>query len=125
MGLMSRLGIEYKGMFAFALFYLVAAVANFIILGMYGPGLFHVGVVAVLSLATAFGLYRLHRWSLWFIVGLFFIATTYGAVMLNVSLNRTGGIDVTNAFSILAWAIYLALTWVATIYVAAKRKNLK
>ncbi len=126
MDLRSRLEIEYKGFFFFAIFYLIASVVNFIILGMYGLRLFHVALVAVLSLITAFGLYRLQSWSLWFVSGLFFIATTYGALMLNAFLAvYATNPDVSNLFAILAWIIYLILTWIATIYVAAKRKNLR
>lgn len=122
---MSRLGIEYTGMLFFILFYLVAAVANFVILGIYEPGLFHVGLVAVLSLLAAFGLYRLRRWSLWFVVGLFFIATTYGATMLSATWKEyLGSMDIGVVFGVLVWVVYLVLTWIATIYVVAKRKNL-
>lgn len=126
MGLRSRFGIEYKGMFLFAIFYLVVGVVNFIILGMYGLGLFHVALVAVLSLIAAFGLYRLQRWSLWLIVGLSFIATTHIALMLNAFLTSYAAtLDISSLFAIIAWTVYLILTWIATIYVAAKRKNLK
>ncbi len=126
MGLRSRLGIEHKGMFFFATFYLIAGVANFVILGIYGLGLFHVALVGILSLITAFGLYRLQRWSLWLVVGLFFIATIYGAIMLNAFLtNYTAQPDVSGLLTILAWTIYLILTWIAPLYVAARRKNLK
>ncbi|MDH5495418.1 MAG: hypothetical protein OEY24_06945 [Candidatus Bathyarchaeota archaeon] len=126
MGLRSRLEIEYKGMFFFAVFYLVAGVVNFIVLGMYGLGLFHVALVAVLSLIAAFGLYRLQSWSLWLVVGLFFIATTHIALMLNVFLtNYAATPDISSLFAITAWTVYFILTCVATIYVAAKRKNLK
>ena len=126
MGLRSILKIEYKGMFFFAIFYLLVGVVNFIIVGMYDLGLFHVALVGVLSLISAFGLYRLRSWSLWFVVGLFFIGTTYGAFMFNIAMeNYTATPDITTLLTILAWIIYLILTWIATIYVTAKRKNLK
>ncbi len=126
MGLRSKLEIEHKGMLVFTLFYLIAGVANFVILGVYGLDLFHVALVAILSLTAAFGLYRLQSWSLWLVIALFFITTTYGALMLNVFLSRyTVNPDLSNAFAIFAWASYLLLTWMATIYVGAKRKNLK
>jgi hypothetical protein len=125
MGLMSRLGIEYTGMLFFIVFYLVVAVVNFVILGVYGLALFHVSLVAVLSLLAAFGLYRLRRWSLWLVVGLFFIATTYGATMLSATLGEySGSMDIGVLFGVLVWIVYLVLTWVATIYVVARRKSL-
>ncbi len=126
MGLRSKLNTEYKGMFFFAVFYLIAGVVNFIILGVYDLGLFHIALVAVLSVMSAYGLYRLQGWTLWPVVGLFFIATTYAAIMLNVSIeNYTANQDISNLFTTVVWIMYLLLTWIATIYVAAKRKNLK
>ncbi len=126
MGLRSKLGIEYKGMFFFALFYLVAGVANFVILGIYGFSLFHVALVAVLSLIAAYGLYRVQRWSLWVVVALFFIATTYDAFLLNAFWASYATIlDVGSLFAVIALIAYLILTLVATIYVVARRKNLR
>ena len=126
MSLISRLGVEQKGMFMFTMYHLVAAVANFAVLGLFGLGLFHVGIVAVLSLVAAWGLYGLRRWSLWIVVGLFFIVTTYSAVMLNASLRSySSNTDAGGALSIVTWIAYLVLTWIATIYVAARRKNLR
>jgi ABC-type thiamin/hydroxymethylpyrimidine transport system permease subunit len=126
MGLRSRLGIEYKGMFFFAVFYLVAGVVNFIIWGTYGLSLFHVALVAVLSLVAAFGVYQMQSWSLWLVIGLFFITTTYGAFMVNVFLGKYAVTpDMTNLLTVIMWIIYLLLTWIATVYVAARRKSLR
>jgi len=126
MGLQSKLGIEYRDMFFFAVFYLIVGVANFIILGVYGFGLFHVALVAALSLVAAFGLYRLQSWSLWLVVGLSFIATTHIAIMLNAFFTSYAATtNISSIFAIIAWTVYLILTWIATIYIAAKRKNLK
>lgn len=126
MGLGPRLGIEYKGMFFFAIFYLIAGVVNFIIWGTYGWNLFHVALVAILSLIAAFGLYRMQSWSLWLVVSLFFITTTYGAFMFNAFLGKYSATpDITNLLAVITWIIYLVLTWIATVYVAARRKNLR
>jgi hypothetical protein len=126
MDLASKLNIEYKGMFVFALFYLVAGVINIVILGVYGLGLFHVALVAVLSLVTAFGLYRLQSWSLWLVIALFFIATTYGALMINVSAaSYAATANLSSLLAIVVWLAYLILTLIATLYIAAKRRNLR
>jgi hypothetical protein len=126
MGLKSMLKIEYKGMFLFAIFYLIAGIANLLILGMHNFRLLHVTLVAFLSLITAFGLYRMRSWSLWLVTGLFFITTTYSALMLNAySTNYATNPDITNLLAILTWAAYLILTWIATTYILAKRKNLR
>jgi hypothetical protein len=126
MDLASKLNIEYKGMFVFALFYLVAGVINIVILGVYGLGLFHVALVAVLSLVTAFGLYRLQSWSLWLVIALFFIATTYGALMINVSAaSYAATANLSSLLAVVVWLAYLILTLIATLYIAAKRRNLR
>jgi hypothetical protein len=126
MDLASKLSIEYKGMFAFALFYLVAGVINIVILGVYGLGLFHVALVAVLSLVTAFGLYRLQSWSLWLVIALFFIATTYGVFMINVSAaSYAATASLSSLLAIVVWLAYLILTLIATLYIAAKRRILR
>lgn len=125
MGLLSKLGAKNKGIFFFALFYLMVGVLNFVILGVYGQNLFHVALIAVLSLIAAFGLYRLQNWTLWLVVAIFFIATTHIAFMLNAfwTIYVTHP-DISNLFAVFAWVIYLILTWIATLYIAAKRKSL-
>ncbi|UCB59720.1 MAG: hypothetical protein JSW72_06210 [Candidatus Bathyarchaeota archaeon] len=121
-----KLGFNNKGMLFFALFYSVIGIVNFIIVGIYGLGLFHVGLVAVLSLFTAFGLYRLQKWSLWLVVGLFFIGTTYGAFMLNALLSSSmANTNLGQLLAVVAWLIYILLTWIATMYVVARRANLE
>lgn len=113
-------------MFSFAVFYLVAGIVNLAILGVYGFGLLHVALVAVLSLFAAYGLFRLQRWSMWLVVGLFFVATTYGGLTLMASTRNIGsGLDTSSLFSAVILSIYLALTWIATGYVVARRENLK
>ena len=125
MGLLSRLGMEYRGMLLSVFFFLIVAVANFAILGIYGLGLFHVGLVAILSLLAALGLFRLRRWSLWLVVGLFFIGTTYGGTMLSTTWTKyLSNMDFSAAVGVVVWVVYLALTWIATIYVVARRTNL-
>jgi hypothetical protein len=112
-------------MFLLAILYTVAGVANLLVLGVFGLGLFHVAVVAVMSLIAAFGLYRMQSWSLWFVLPLFFIATTYAATLLNAALTSYGSNpnigDLTGIISLLG---YLVFTWFSTAYIAAKRETL-
>jgi hypothetical protein len=126
MRLQSVFEMEHKGILFFTVFYLVTGIANLAILGIYGLDLLHVAIVAVLSLITAFGLRGLQRWSLWFVVGLFFIATTYGAFMLNAFLAgyaATPGLS--NSLAIITVIFYIIFIWIATIYIASNRKNLR
>lgn len=126
MDLGSKLKVVHRGFFFFSIFYFVAAIANFIILGFYGLGLFHVTLVGVLSLVAAFGLYKLQSWVLWFVVGLFFIVTTYGVTMLSVTIETIqGGSELSWFLAVIIWVLYIVFTWIATAYVAARRKNLR
>ncbi|UCH31736.1 MAG: hypothetical protein JSV05_09665 [Candidatus Bathyarchaeota archaeon] len=126
MKLPSMFEIRHKGLFFFTLFYLVAGILNLAVLGIYGLDLLHVALIAVLSLITSFGLYGLQRWSLWLVIGLFFITTTYGAFMLNAILtDYTSPPGISTSIAILAIIFYLIFTWIATIYIASNRKDLR
>lgn len=118
--------LTHKGLVIFTVFYLVAGIGNIIILVMNNFNPPHVALVALLSLISAIGIYRLEKWSLWLVVALFFIVTTYGSFMLNFYLEENPiNMGSVNWAVVLMWTIYLLLTWVATIYVVAKRGDLK
>lgn len=118
--------LTHKGLVIFTVFYLVAGIGNIIILVMNNFNPPHVALVALLSLISAIGIYRLEKWSLWLVVALFFIVTTYGSFMLNFYLEENPiNLGSVNWAVVLMWTIYLLLTWVATIYVVAKRRDLK
>ncbi|MCK4223375.1 hypothetical protein KAX01_03670 [Candidatus Bathyarchaeota archaeon] len=118
--------LTHKGLVIFTVFYLVAGIGNIIILVMNNFNPPHVALVALLSLISAIGIYRLEKWSLWLVVALFFIVTTYGSFMLNFYLEENPiSLGSVNWAVVLMWTIYLLLTWVATIYVVAKRGDLK
>ncbi|MCK4933108.1 hypothetical protein KAS06_00415 [Candidatus Bathyarchaeota archaeon] len=124
MGLSSRL--TQNGFLLFTVFYLIAGIGNIIILSTNGFNPPHVALIALLSLISAIGIYRLEKWSLWLVVGLLFIVTTYASFMLNFHLEESAiNQGSVNWVVVLTWTIYLVLTWVATIYVAAKRGELK
>jgi hypothetical protein len=126
MDLASILKMEHRGLFFFAMFYLVAGVLNLLVLAVFGFGLFHVAMIAVLSFVVAFGLYRLQRWTLWPVLALLFMATAYGALMLNAFVtNYQASPDTGLAFPIFVYTAYLLLTWIGTVYVSVKRKTLR
>jgi hypothetical protein len=118
MDLRSRLAD--RGFLLFSVFYLIAGIWNFIILGINGFNPPHIALVAFLSLISAIGMFRLARWLLWLVIGLFFIVTTYAAFMLNYTI----GVQAGNWISIVMWSIYLLFTWAATLFVIVKRDQL-
>ncbi|MEM2972319.1 MAG: hypothetical protein QW270_07885 [Candidatus Bathyarchaeia archaeon] len=115
MSVKSKFKIESIGMFVAFIFYAVAGVICFVVLPMANFPL-HVGIMGVLNLITAYGLFKKRFWALWAVVMLFFIVTTFSTFTL-----LWGG-----EFLLIVSAVaYLVLTWVFTAYTAAKRKKLE
>jgi len=126
MALKARLGIESTPIFMFAIFYVLAAVWTLGILASNGLSMVHTAIIALMSLVTAYGLYRMEKWSLWLVLGLFFIGNTFGLVTLYWSLVLNGFAGSTEVLlTNLAIIGYVIVTWIATIYVAARRDKLK
>jgi hypothetical protein len=118
MSLKSRLKIENVGMFAALIFYALVGLLCFTVLTMVDFRLVHIGIMGILSLITAYGLFEKRSWSLWVVVALFFIGTTFSAYTLYYTLGKDLFLDISAV-------AYLIFTWVFTIYVAAKRRTLE
>jgi len=118
MGFKSRLKIESLGLLLATVFYAVAGVVCFVILATVDYELVHMGLIGIISLATAYGLFRRRGWALWSVFVLFFMNTAFSLAMLYYTMGGDILIDA-------AMILYLVLTWVATIYLAAKRKKLE
>lgn len=116
MSITSKLKIESTGMLLTAVFYIVAGAFCFYFLAT-NPSLIHVGIVGILSIITAYGVLSKRFWALWTAITLFFIVTTFSAVMLYYFFGTDLIVDV-------GFVAYLILTWISTAYLASKRKNL-
>jgi len=124
--LKSRLKIESLPIFVFLVFYLIAGIGNLYILAINGVSMIHTAIIAILSLITAYGLYRMEKWSLWLVVVLFFIGNTYGIITLYATITGYGFMESNDAFLLnLALIGYIIMTWLATIYIGAKKDKLK
>jgi len=122
--LKSKLKVERLGVLVFSVFYAVAGGAEALLLVFSNFTLPHVAFLAVLSLITAYGLFRTRRWSVWLATILFFPATTFGATTLYVSITRQTFYPGLEAFlSPLLLIVYLIMTVAALAYVLAKRKD--
>ena len=117
MSLKSKLKIESVGMFAAFVFYAIVGIICFAVLLItsFPP---HIGIIGILSLITAYGLFKKRVWTIWIVVILFFIATTFSAFMLYYTFGQN------ILFSVIVSA-YFILTWIFTAYTAAKRKTLE
>jgi len=117
MSLKSKLKIENVGIFAALVFYAIVGIICFATL-VIDFRLAHVGIIGVLSLITAYGLFKKRVWTIWLVVMLFFVATTFSAYTIYYLLGKDLLLDT----SMIA---YLTLTWIFTAYTAAKRKTLE
>ncbi len=109
----AKLKIDNMGLFVATLFYLVVGIILFILLPIanYPP---HIGVMAILSVITAYGLFRKRNWSLWTVVMLLFIFTAFSVLQLYWFF----GTDLLFTMGSIA---LLILAWVFTAYTATKR----
>jgi len=117
MSLKSKLKIESVGMFAAFIFYALVGIICFVALPItnFPP---HIGIIGILSLITTYGLFKKRVWTIWIVVALFFIATTFSAFMLYYTFGQNMLLNVI----VIA---YFILTWILTAYTAAKRKTLE
>ncbi|MEM3642002.1 MAG: hypothetical protein QXH37_08795 [Candidatus Bathyarchaeia archaeon] len=117
MGLKSRLAVENIGMFAVSVFYAVIGVVCFAVLAT-DFRMIHIGLIGILSLVTAYGLFKRRMWALWSAFVLFFMATVFAISMLYYTMGSNFFVDV-------IMAAYLILTWIFTVYIATRRKKLE
>jgi len=117
MSLGSKLKTANVGMITSAAFYVAVGVIFFILLPItnFPP---HIGIIGILSLVTAYGLVKKRSWTIWFVVMLFFIATTFSLYTLYYFIS----IDILLGLAMVA---YLVLTWASTAYIVSRRKTLE
>lgn len=120
MSIKSRFTMENLGMYSASAFYVVVGIVFLVMLPIanFPP---HIGIIGILSLATAYGLLRKRAWTIWFVVVLFFTATAYSAYTIYLFYSSLGQ----NLIQDLSTIAYLILTWVFTAYITTKRKILE
>lgn len=118
MGLKAKLRFEDGGMLAASAFYAVVGVLCFVVLAVVDFALIHIGLLGVISLATAYGLFRRRSWALWSVYAVAIMVTVFAVSMLYFSMGSNVLMDT-------AMVAYLFFTWIFTVYVAAERKKLE
>jgi len=121
MPLKSRLKAENPAVLLFSAFYVIVGIVFLFIFVIYNLRLLHLGIIGVLSLMAAYGVFRMEKWAVWLVVGLFLLGTTFGAITLidSIVLQTLQGALLFHV----ALIAYLIMMVVALIYVAAKRKD--
>jgi len=112
--------IERPAAFAFSVFYAVSGVLFLSPLFTVEPGLLHFGLIGALSLITAFGVFKMNRWSLWSAFVVFCLANACCITLLLNPLTATLGFLFQAAL-----IVYLVLVWAATLYLAIRREELR
>jgi hypothetical protein len=118
MGLKAKLRFEDGGMLMASFFYAVVGIVCFVVLAITDFGLIHIGLLGVISLATAYGLFRRRSWALWSVFAVAIMVTVFAASMLYFTMGSDVLVDT-------AMVAYLIFTWIFTVYVAAGRKKLE
>jgi hypothetical protein len=118
----ARFNIENPMVFMFSLFYIIVGIVE---VGYWAMESFaappHIGVLGILSLITAYGFFRMKKWSVPLVIGLFFLGITFGAITLNTSIvlqTFRGAL----LFHI-ALIVYIIILLIAFIYTVAKRED--
>jgi SNF family Na+-dependent transporter len=76
----------------------------------------HIGLTGILSLVTAYGIFKKRFWALWLVGALFAVATT-------VSLYTLYAVQFSNWLVGISMVTYAILTWIVTAYIMSKRKT--
>jgi uncharacterized membrane protein YesL len=73
-------------------------------------------LTGILSLVTAYGIFKKRFWALWLVGALFAVATT-------VSLYTLYAVQFSNWLVGISMVTYAILTWIVTAYIMSKRKT--
>jgi hypothetical protein len=108
-------------MLLFSVFYIVAGIAEIGYFAIATAAPPQIPILGILSLITAFSLFKKIKWTLPLAVGLFVTGITFGATTLSNSLELQSFGDAM-LFN-LALIAYMILLLIASVYVVAKRAN--
>ena len=118
----SRFNIENPLVLLFSLFYIIVGIVEvgyWVIENFAAPP--HIGVLGVLSLITAYGLFRKKKWSVPLVIGLFFVGLTFAATTLYASLLvQTFGAAMLFHTALIAYMIILLIT---VLFIIAKKEE--
>jgi hypothetical protein len=122
--LKTKLKVKRRDGLLLAIFYAVLGVAHLVILAVSNFALVTSGILAVLSLIAAFGLFTVKKWVVWLVIGLFFPQFVFGSLTLYAAyLQYMAFQEITLVLINIALAVFIILTFVSFVYVAAKRKS--
>ena len=114
--------IKNPAVLLFSIFYIavgIVEVGYFAIENFAAPP--HIPVLGILSLITAYTLFKMKKWALPLVVGLFFVGITFGATTLSNSLAlQTFGDAMLFHTALIAYMIILLI---ASLYIMTQREK--
>lgn len=114
--------IKNPAVLLFSIFYIavgIVEVGYFAIENFAAPP--HIPVLGILSLITAYTLFKMKKWALPLVVGLFFVGITFGATTLSNSLVlQTFGSAMLFHTALIAYMIILLI---ASLYIMTQREK--
>jgi hypothetical protein len=114
--------IKNPAVLLFSIFYIavgIVEVGYFAIESSAAPP--HIPVLGILSLITAYTVFKMKKWALPLVVGLFFVGITFGATTLSNSLElQTFGDAMLFHLALIAYIIILLI---ASLYILARREK--
>jgi len=123
MALKSILGVEKSGIAVVSIFYLIAGIAQLIVIAI--SAIPPIGVLAIACLIAAYGLVKMRKWAVWLVAILLFPEITFAAMPLYASIMQQQSF-----FPNLSWllfnlmlVIYVIATLVASVYILAIRQD--
>jgi len=123
---MSKLRVKRRDGLLLAVFYAVVGVSQIVVfvLSSYTFMPPHVGALAVLSMISAYGLLRARKWAVWLVIILFFPQLVFGSISLNATITLYKLLpDFTVLLMNILLGVFLALTFMSLVYIAARRKT--
>ncbi|KPV64970.1 MAG: hypothetical protein AOA65_0684 [Candidatus Bathyarchaeota archaeon BA1] len=121
----SKLKVKRMGLLLSSIYYTVVGGAHAFILLLSDFRMPHIGLLAFLSLTTAYGLIKMRKWSVLLVIILFPLGTTFGATTLYTSIMQQSSFYPSLGMLLfhLTLVTYLIMSAVASIYIIAKRKS--
>lgn len=120
MTLKNKFKVENPVVFLFSVVYTIVGIVFLSIFVVYGLKPPHVGVIGILSLITAYGVFRMEKWAVWLVVVLFLLGNTVGIITLIFTSRWPAEFGFPLQLPLI---IYLIITEVISIYVVAKRNE--
>jgi len=122
--MVSRFRVGRRDGLLLAIFYTVVGILQLVLLVVLDVRMMWIGALAILSLIAAYGLLTAQKWSVWLVIGLFFPQVTFGSVTLYSSISLYSfPQEVSLLLLDVSLILFIVLSFVSFVYVAAKRKT--